>query len=55
MEVEAEARITPIGEAELQNRDAKKRLLLLIMAPVGGVCPDACRRGVVGILGTPHS
>jgi succinoglycan biosynthesis transport protein ExoP len=35
MEVETEARITPIGEAELQNRDAKKRILLLIMAPVG--------------------
>ncbi len=35
MEVESEARITPIGEAELQNRDAKKRVLLLILAPVG--------------------
>jgi polysaccharide biosynthesis transport protein len=34
MEEEAEARITPIGEAELQNRDAKKRLLFLLMAPV---------------------
>lgn len=34
MEVETEARITPIGEAELQNRDAKKRILLLILAPV---------------------
>ena len=34
MEEEAEARVTPIGEAELQNRDAKKRLLLLIFAPI---------------------
>lgn len=34
MEEEAEARITPIGEAELQNRDAKKRLLMLILAPI---------------------
>lgn len=34
MEEEAEARIVPIGEAELQNRDAKKRILLLILAPV---------------------
>lgn len=34
MEEEAEARVTPIGEAELQNRDAKKRLLLLILAPI---------------------
>jgi polysaccharide biosynthesis transport protein len=35
MEDEAEARIAPIGEAELQNRDAKKRALLLIAAPFG--------------------
>lgn len=35
MEVETEARITPIGEAELQNRDAKKRAVFLIMAPIG--------------------
>lgn len=35
MEEEAEARIVPIGEAELQNRDAKKRLLMLIAAPIG--------------------
>jgi capsular exopolysaccharide synthesis family protein len=34
MDEEAEARITPIGEAELQNRDAKKRLLMLILAPI---------------------
>ena len=34
MEEEAEARITPIGEAELQNRDAKKRILMLILAPI---------------------
>ncbi|MBI2806382.1 MAG: polysaccharide biosynthesis tyrosine autokinase [Planctomycetes bacterium] len=34
MEGEAEARITPIGEAELQNRDLKKRLLMLIFAPI---------------------
>jgi capsular exopolysaccharide synthesis family protein len=37
MEEEAEARITPIGEAELQNRDSKKRLLMLILAPVGAL------------------
>ena len=37
MEEEAEARITPIGEAELQNRDAKKRLLMLIFAPIGAL------------------
>ena len=34
IEDESEARVTPIGEAELQNRDAKKRILLLIMAPI---------------------
>jgi polysaccharide biosynthesis transport protein len=34
MEEDAEPRITPIGEAELQNRDAKKRILLLIAAPI---------------------
>ena len=34
MEEEAEARVTPIGEAELQNRDAKKRLMMLILAPI---------------------
>jgi succinoglycan biosynthesis transport protein ExoP len=34
MEEEAETRVTPIGEAELQNRDAKKRLLMLILAPI---------------------
>jgi succinoglycan biosynthesis transport protein ExoP len=34
MDEEAEARVTPIGEAELQNRDAKKRLLMLILAPI---------------------
>ena len=34
MEEEAEARVTPIGEAELQNRDAKKRVLMLILAPI---------------------
>ncbi len=38
MEEEAEARITPIGEAELQNRDLKKRLILLVMAPIGAFC-----------------
>ena len=35
MEEEAEPRVVPIGEAELQNRDAKKRLLMLILAPIG--------------------
>jgi polysaccharide biosynthesis transport protein len=35
MEEEAEARITPIGEAELQNRDSRKRLAMLSMAPLG--------------------
>lgn len=35
MEDEAEARITPIGEAELQNRDSRKRLAMLAMAPLG--------------------
>jgi capsular exopolysaccharide synthesis family protein len=34
VEEEAEARITPIGEAELQNRDLKKRLMFLIAAPI---------------------
>jgi len=34
MEEDAEARIAPIGEAELQNRDARKRLLMLILAPI---------------------
>ena len=34
MEDEAEPRIVPIGEAELQNRDLKKRLVLLIFAPI---------------------
>ncbi len=35
MEDEAEARITPIGEAELQNRDSRKRLAILAMTPIG--------------------
>ena len=34
MEEGAEARVTPIGEAELQNRDSKKRIVLLIAAPI---------------------
>jgi capsular exopolysaccharide synthesis family protein len=34
MEDEAEARIVPIGEAELQNRDTKKRILMLVLAPI---------------------
>jgi polysaccharide biosynthesis transport protein len=34
METNGEARVTPIGEAELQNRDAKKRLLMLIASPI---------------------
>ncbi|HZZ80077.1 MAG TPA: polysaccharide biosynthesis tyrosine autokinase [Gemmataceae bacterium] len=34
MEHEAEARVTPIGEAELQNRDSKKRLALLGFSPI---------------------
>src|SRR5262249_39368293 len=37
-EEEAEARVTPIGEAELQNRDSKKRMLLLIFAPIAAFC-----------------
>jgi len=35
MEEAAEARITPIGEAELQNRDSKKRIMMLALAPLG--------------------
>jgi capsular exopolysaccharide synthesis family protein len=35
MEDEAEARIAPIGEAELQNRDTKKRMLAIALAPFG--------------------
>jgi capsular exopolysaccharide synthesis family protein len=38
LEEEAEARVTPIGEAELQNRDAKKRLLMMIFAPIAALC-----------------
>jgi capsular exopolysaccharide synthesis family protein len=34
MEEEAEARIMPIGEAELQNRDSKKRVMAIGLAPV---------------------
>src|SRR5262249_28735299 len=37
MEEESEARVTPIGEAELQNRDAKKRLAMLILAPIAAL------------------
>lgn len=35
MEEEAEPRITPIGEAELQNRDTKKRLVMIVALPIG--------------------
>lgn len=34
MEDDAEARVTPVGEAELQNRDMKKRMLALAVAPI---------------------
>lgn len=34
MDEEAEPRVTLIGEAELQNRDTKKRLLMQILAPI---------------------
>ncbi len=34
MEEEAEARIVPIGEAELQNRDSKKRMMALAGTPL---------------------
>lgn len=37
MEVDAEPRITPIGEAELQTRDTKKRLFMLIFAPIAAL------------------
>ena len=33
MQENVEPRVTPIGEAELQNRDAKKRIIMLILAP----------------------
>jgi succinoglycan biosynthesis transport protein ExoP len=34
----AGARITPIGEAELQPRDVKKRVMFLLAAPIFGLC-----------------
>ncbi|MBI1832743.1 MAG: polysaccharide biosynthesis tyrosine autokinase [Planctomycetes bacterium] len=34
MEEEAEPRVAPIGEAELQNRDVKKRIIMLILTPI---------------------
>ncbi len=35
---QAEPRITPIGEAEWQPRDARKRLLMLVLAPLAALC-----------------
>ena len=55
MEDEAEARITPIGEAELQNRDSKKRLVMLAFAPIGAFVLDAAARRLVGVLRTAHA
>jgi capsular exopolysaccharide synthesis family protein len=38
VEDQAEPRITPIGEAEWQPRDVKKRVLMLVLAPLLALC-----------------
>lgn len=35
---ESENRVNPVGEAEWQNRDGKKRTLLLILGPLAALC-----------------